>query len=174
MGNLLYTKKIPFSLKDWKNKKIVSVTAGADCIMAITKDGEVLQKITEEHAAAATKFWKNIKDIAVSKVCPGIAIGLVNDGTCMIAKKPLRDFVEGKANFVQWGNFEDVEIMYEWEGKTADFTPDMNDAEYVAALKNAMQNRVDAVKGFETKKEGYDKLPEEALAAVQKLVDALN
>ena len=44
---------------------------------------------------------------------------------------------------------------------------------YVAALKAAMQNRVDAVKGFAEKKEGYDKLPDEALAAVQKLVDAL-
>ena len=29
-------------------------------------------------------------------------------------------------------------------------------------------------RGFATKKEGYDKLPDEALAAVQKLVDALN
>ena len=44
---------------------------------------------------------------------------------------------------------------------------------YKAALKAAMQNRVDAVKGFAEKKEGYDKLPDEALAAVQKLVDAL-
>ena len=64
--------------------------------------------------------------------------------------------------------------MYDWEGKTADFKPDLNDAEYKAALKNAMQNRVDAVKGFAEKKEGYDKLPDEALEAVQKLVDALN
>ena len=64
--------------------------------------------------------------------------------------------------------------MNDWEGRTADFTPNLEDADYVAQLKNAMQNRVDAVKGFETKKEGYDKLPEEALAAVQKLVDALN
>ena len=33
---------------------------------------------------------------------------------------------------------------------------------------------VDAVKGFAEKKSGYDKLPDEALAAVQKLVDSLN
>lgn len=37
-----------------------------------------------------------------------------------------------------------------------------------------MVNRVDAVKGFSEKKEGYDKLPDEALAAIEKLVDALN
>ena len=38
------------------------------------------------------------------------------------------------------------------------------------ALKSAMQNRVDAVEGFATKKEGYDKLPDEALEALKKLV----
>ena len=85
----------------------------------------------------------------------------------------LETIVEGKAKFEQWGPFEDVEIMYDWAGKTADFTPNLDDADYRAALKNAMQNRVDAVKGFAEKKEGYDKLPDEALAAVQKLVDAL-
>ena len=85
----------------------------------------------------------------------------------------LETIVEGKAKFEKWGNFDDVEIMYDWDGKTADFKPDLNDPEYKAALKNAMQNRVDAVKGFAEKKEGYDKLPDEALAAVQKLVDAL-
>ena len=30
---------------------------------------------------------------------------------------------------------------------------------------------VDAVEGFATKKEGYDKLPDEALAALKKLVE---
>ena len=44
----------------------------------------------------------------------------------------------------------------------------------MAQLKAAMQTRVNAVKGFAEKKEGYDKLPDEALAALQKLVDALN
>ena len=81
--------------------------------------------------------------------------------------------MEGKAKFEKWGPFEDIEIMNDWAGKTGDFTPDLNDKDYVAALKNAMQNRVDAVEGFATKKEGYDKLPDEALAAVKKLVDSL-
>ena len=87
----------------------------------------------------------------------------------------LETIVEGKANFEKWGNFDDIEIMYDWSGKTSDaFKPDMNNAEYVAALKSAMQNRVDAVKGFAEKNSGYDKLPDEALVAVQKLVDALS
>ncbi len=82
----------------------------------------------------------------------------------------LETIVEGKANFEKWGNFEDIEIMYDWSGKTDDFKPDLNDASYMEALKSAMQNRVDAVEGFATKKEGYDKLPDEALEALKKLV----
>ncbi len=80
----------------------------------------------------------------------------------------LETIVEGKASFTQWGPFADIEIM-DWEG----FTPDLNDADYKAQLKNAMQNRVQAVEDFSTKKGGYDKLPDEALAALKKLVDAL-
>lgn len=63
--------------------------------------------------------------------------------------------------------------MNDWSGKTGDFTPDFNDADYKAQLKSAMQTRVKAVEDFATKKEGYDKLPEEALAALKKLVDVL-
>lgn len=80
----------------------------------------------------------------------------------------LETIVEGKASFKQWGPFEDIEIM-DWEG----FTPDLNDADYKAQLKSAMQNRVDAVDGFTNNKGGYDKLPDEARAALKKLVDAL-
>ena len=83
----------------------------------------------------------------------------------------LETIVEGKAKFEKWGPFEDIEIMYDWSGKTGDFTPDLNDKDYVAALKNAMQNRVNAVQDFAVKKDGYDKLPDEALAALQKIVD---
>jgi phosphoenolpyruvate carboxykinase (ATP) len=105
---------------------------------------------------------------------------IVNTGDFMGTKcKPadtlgiLETIVEGKAKFEQWGDFEDIEIMYDWSGKTADFKPDLSNAEYRAALKSAMQNRVDAVEGFNTKDGGYDALPDEALAAVKKLVDVL-
>ena len=77
----------------------------------------------------------------------------------------LETIVEGKASFTQWGPFEDIEIM-DWEG----FTPDLSDKSYTEALKNAMQNRVNAVEDFAVKKEGYDKLPDEALEALKKIV----
>ncbi len=85
----------------------------------------------------------------------------------------LETIVEGKAKFEQWGPFSDIQIMYDWSGKTGDFTPDMNDASYVAELKAAMQTRVKAVEDFNTKKEGYDALPAEALDALKKIVAEL-
>ena len=74
--------------------------------------------------------------------------------------------VEKKDSWEQWGPFSDIQIMNEWSGKTGVFTPDLADADYVAALKSSMQTRVKAVEDFATKKEGYDKLPDEALDAL--------
>ncbi len=83
----------------------------------------------------------------------------------------LETIVEKKANFTQWGPFTDIEIMNDWSGRTGDFTPDLNDKDYVEALKSAMKNRVDAVEKFATVNEGYDKLPDEALEALKKIVE---
>lgn len=121
----------------------------------LVNDYDKFKKLVEEKNVDC--YIINTGDFMGKKVKPADTLGI------------LETIVEGKASFTQWGPFEDIEIM-DWEG----FTPDLNDADYKAQLKNAMQNRVDAVQGFATKKEGYDKLPEEALAAVQKLVDALN
>ena len=81
----------------------------------------------------------------------------------------LEAIVERKADFKQWGPFSDIEIM-DWEG----FVPDMNDPEYVGQLKARMTDRVNFVKSTATVKDGYDKLPDDALAAIQKVVDELN
>ena len=121
----------------------------------LVNDYEKFKKLVEEKNVDC--YIINTGDFMGKKVKPADTLGI------------LEAIVENRANFTQWGPFEDIEIM-DWEG----FAPDLNDAEYKEALKNAMQNRVDAVEGFATKKEGYDKLPDEALAAVKKLVDALN
>ena len=121
----------------------------------LVNDYEKFKKLVEEKNVDC--YIINTGDFMGKKVKPADTLGI------------LETIVEGKAEFTQWGPFEDIEIM-DWEG----FAPDLNDAEYKTALKNAMQNRVNAVEGFASKKEGYDKLPDEALAAVKKLVDALN
>lgn len=105
-----------------------------------------------------------------------VACYIVNTGDFMGKKVQKEDtlgvleaIVEGRAEFEKWGPFEDIEIMH-WDG----FEPNLEDTDYKTALKNAMENRVNAVKGFAEKKGGYDKLPEEALEALQKLVDELS
>ena len=117
-------------------------------------DYDKFKKLVEEKNVDC--YIVNTGDFMGKKVQPKDTLGI------------LEAIVEGKAEFKKWGSFDDIEIM-EWEG----FVPDLNDAEYKNALKGAMQNRVDAVKGFAENNSGYDKLPDEALAAVQKLVDAL-
>lgn len=101
---------------------------------------------------------------------------IINTGEFMGKKVQPKDtlgvieaIVEGKAEFKQWGPFEDIEI-FEWEG----FVPDLNDAEYVAQLKARMNDRIAFVESRETFKEGYDKLPADALEALKKVVSALN
>ena len=100
---------------------------------------------------------------------------IVNTGDFMGKKVQPKDtlgileaIVEKKAQFKQWGPFSDIEIL-EWEG----FVPDMNDASYVEQLKARMNDRVNEIKAFETAKDGYDKLPDDALAAIQKVVEEL-
>ena len=121
----------------------------------LVNDYEKFKKLVEEKNVDC--YIVNTGDFMGKKVQPKDTLGI------------LESIVEGKAEFKKWGNFDDIEIM-DWEG----FVPNLDDAEYKEALKGAMQNRVDAVKGFAEKNSGYDKLPDEALVAVQKLVDALS
>lgn len=100
---------------------------------------------------------------------------IINTGDFMGKKVQPKDtlgvieaIVEGKAQFKQWGPFEDIEI-FEWEG----FVPDLSDAEYVAQLKARMTDRLEFIKSRDTVKGGFDKLPEDALAAIQKVVDEI-
>jgi phosphoenolpyruvate carboxykinase (ATP) len=81
----------------------------------------------------------------------------------------LEAVVEGTAQFKPWGPFSDIEI-FEWPG----FVPDLNDPEYIAQLKARMKDRVDFVDSRDTFKEGYDKLPQDAKDAIQKVVNELN
>ena len=126
----------------------------------LVNDYSAFKKLIEEKNVDC--YIVNTGDFMGTKCQPADTLGI------------LEDIVEGKATFEKWGNFDDIEIMYDWSGKTADFKPNLDDPEYKAALKAAMQNRVDAVEGFSTAKNGYDKLPDEALEAVKRLVDALS
>ncbi len=120
----------------------------------LVNDYEKFKKLVAEKDVDC--YIINTGDFMGKKVQPKDTLGI------------LESIVEKKATFTQWGPFEDIEIM-DWEG----FTPNMDDADYKAQLKSAMQTRVNAVEGFTNNKGGYDKLPDEALAALKKLVDVL-
>ena len=45
----------------------------------------------------------------------------------------------------------------------------MKDNEYLSQLKARMKDRVEFIKGLDTAKQGYDKLPKEALEAIEKV-----
>lgn len=78
----------------------------------------------------------------------------------------LEAVVEGKADFRKWGPFEDIEI-FEWEG----FVPDLGDKNYVSQLQARMQDRLNYVKNLDTAEGGYNRLPQDALDAIQRVVD---
>ncbi|MGN0459612.1 MAG: phosphoenolpyruvate carboxykinase (ATP), partial [Ruminococcus sp.] len=120
----------------------------------LKNDYEKFKKLVEEKNVDC--YIINTGDFMGKKVKPADTLGI------------LETIVEGKAEFKPWGPFSDIEIM-DWDG----FEVNMDDPDYKAALKDAMQNRVNAVEGFATKKEGYDKLPDEALEAVKKVVSEL-
>ncbi|MDY3920342.1 MAG: phosphoenolpyruvate carboxykinase (ATP) [Candidatus Limivivens sp.] len=121
----------------------------------LANDYEKFKKLVEEKNVDC--YIVNTGDFMGKKVQPKDTLGI------------LEAIVEKRAEFKQWGPFSDIEIM-DWEG----FVPDMNDPAYLAELKARMGDRVKAVEDFATKKDGYDKLPDDALAAIQKVVDELN
>lgn len=118
----------------------------------LVHDYEKFKKLVEEKDVAC--YIINTGDFMGKKVQKEDTLGI------------LETVVEGKGDFKQWGPFEDIEIM-DWEG----FIPDLTDKEYVQTLQARMEDRVKAVEKFSTAKDGYDKLPDEALEALQKIVD---
>ena len=77
----------------------------------------------------------------------------------------LEAIVEGTAKFEKWENFSDIEIM-NIEGFDASF----KNTEYAEQFIKRMQDRIDFVKSRETEKAGLDKLPADALEALENVV----
>ncbi|MGC4018262.1 MAG: phosphoenolpyruvate carboxykinase (ATP) [Muricomes sp.] len=137
------------------NKLVVVPYANPFRTYPLVDDYTKFKKLVEEKNVDC--YIINTGDFMGKKVQPKDTLGI------------LEAIVEKKAEFKKWGPFSDIEIM-DWEG----FIPDLNDEDYVTQLKARMNDRVNEIKEFETAKEGYDKLPEDALAAIQKVVDELN
>ena len=137
------------------NKLVVVPYANPFRTYPLANDYEKFKKLVEEKNVDC--YIINTGDFMGKKVKPADTLGI------------LEAIVEKRAEFKPWGPFSDIEIM-DWEG----FVPDMNDSEYVGQLKARMNDRVNEIKQFAEAKEGYDKLPDDALEAIQKIVDELN
>ena len=120
----------------------------------LVNDYEKFKKLVAERHVDC--YILNTGDFMGKKVKPADTLGVIEA------------IVEGTATFKQWGPFEDIEI-FEWDG----FIPNLNDAEYKAQLTARMNDRVKYVDSRNEFKNGYDKLPEEALDALKKVVEEL-
>lgn len=120
----------------------------------LVNDYEKFKKLVEEKNVDC--YIINTGDFMGKKVQPKDTLGI------------LEAIVDKKAEFKQWGPFTDIDI-FEWEG----FVPDLNDPTYAEQLKARMQDRVKFVANMSVAKEGYDKLPDDAFEAIQKVVDQL-
>ncbi len=95
----------------------------------------------------------NTGDFMGTKVQPKHTLGIVES------------IVEGSAKFEKWENFSDIQIM-NIEGFEASF----KNAEYKEQFVKRMQDRIEFIKSRETEKAGLDKLPKEALGALERVI----
>lgn len=80
----------------------------------------------------------------------------------------LEAIIEGKGEFKQWAGFSSFEIM-----EVYGFVPDMSDGEYKSQLMSRMRDRLDFIKSLDKAKGGFDKLPKEAIDAIEKVIGEL-
>ncbi|MBQ7287313.1 MAG: phosphoenolpyruvate carboxykinase (ATP) [Candidatus Gastranaerophilales bacterium] len=99
----------------------------------------------------------NTGDFMGTKVQPKHTLGIIEA------------IVSGEANFHQWENFSDIQIM-DIEGFDASF----NNREYAEQFAARMQDRINFVRSRETEKAGIDKLPADALEALENVVKQTN
>ena len=91
------------------------------------------------------------------KITPSVTLGC------------LEQVIENTAQFHQWENFQDLEIM-DVEG----FIPNLADAHYKEQLQARLTDRLTFLKSRETEKGGFDKLPQEAIDALEQVLQQLS
>ena len=95
----------------------------------------------------------NTGEFMGKKVTPQVTLGIIEA------------IVEGKSDFHKWENFSDIEIM-DIEGYELTF----ENADYKEQFKKRMQDRIDFVKSRDVFNNGIDKLPNDALIALEEVL----
>lgn len=78
----------------------------------------------------------------------------------------LEAIVEGNAKFEKWENFSDIQIMH-----IDGFDTSFNNKEYKEQFIKRMQDKINFIASRETEKAGLDKLPNDALEALNRVID---
>ena len=113
--------------------------------------------------------YEKFKELVEKK---NVACYIINTGDFMGKKVRKEDtlgvleaVVDGRAEFTQWGPFEEIEIC-PWPG----FEPDLNDPGYVAQLKARMADRLTYIQGLNIADGGFNALPTDAAQALAQVV----
>lgn len=98
---------------------------------------------------------------------------IFNTGSFMDKKVPkevtlgsLEAIVENRASFKPFGKIDGMDYM-----PVDGFEPDFSDKSYAEQVAKRMEDRVSFIKSCETLKEGFNKLPDEALATMKKVAE---
>jgi len=82
--------------------------------------------------------------------------------------KIIEDIAEDEAEFVSWEPSKDLHII-----PINGFSPDFDDKSYRRQFTQRMEDRIKFVRGKETEKGGFDKLPSEAMEKLQEIIAEL-
>lgn len=101
---IFVSKNLRINLNEWRKCSLQTVEGGLGCIMGVTEDGFVLQKMINqkpiiqfdavpyESEILDKSIWCDVKSIAVSKCIPGLTMGLTHSGKCIIRTSPFKSF----------------------------------------------------------------------------------
>ncbi len=150
MGATLATKRstAEFTKGEDLDKLVIVPYANPFRLYELAKDYDKFKSLFE---MGIDCYIINTGFFGEAKVTPKVTLGLIED------------IVEERAKFEKFGSFSELEYM-----PIKGFIPDFKNKEYVANVKARMQDRLENVTHPAS---DLEKLPEEAIAALQKVVN---
>lgn len=103
---LVATHGLRLPLRDIEEPDIQKVVAGGNMIVALTAEHRIRHVASNPALRLREQYWTRVVDIAISRAYEGMCVGLIEDGTCMLAKRALRSITAGNYDTPQIQNRE--------------------------------------------------------------------